>query len=124
MLLMSGWLSLCANLIASFWSFSGSIIRSDFKRMLFPVMVISSRMGPNFCRSLYAVLGIHVSPDLIIPRSFHSTGSSIVHFAIYDIPIWFITGVVCTVYNKLCSSSASICSFSGNVENCLPCLDR
>ena len=114
-LLMSGWLPLCANLMAYFWRFSGSIIPSDFKRMLFPVMVISSGIGPKFCRSFDAVLGIHVFQDLIIPISLHSTGSSAVQFAIDDIHIWSITSIVCSVHGKLHNPSTSICSFSGNV---------
>ena len=115
---------LYAYIIASFRSFSGSIIHSDLKRMLFLIMVISSKMGPSFCRSLDAVLGIHVFPELIIPRSLHSTRFSAVNFIINDIPYWSITGVVCSTYSKLCSSSASICSFSGKVENGFPCLNR
>ena len=87
---MPGWLPLCANLIASFWSFYSSIIQSDFKSTLFAVMVISSRIVTNFCRSWDVVLVIHVFPDFISSRSLHSTGFSAVHFAVDGIPSWFI----------------------------------
>ena len=92
--------------------------------MLFAVMVISSKVGANFCWSLDVVLVSHVFSDLIIPISLHSAGSSSVHYAIGDICSWSITGLVCNKYDKFCSSSASICLFSGNVENGFPCFDK
>ena len=54
--------------------------------MLVPIAMIPSRMGPNFCRSMDAVLGIHVFSDLIIFVSLYSTRSSAVQSAIDDIP--------------------------------------
>ena len=54
--------------------------------MLVPIVMIPSRMGPNFCRSMDAVLGIHVFSDLIIFISLYSTRFSAVQFAIDDIP--------------------------------------
>ena len=66
----------------------------DFNRMLFPEIVISSRIGSNFRNLFDADLGIHFLPDLTIFSNCESMGSSSVCYAINDIPRWSMT-VVC-----------------------------
>ena len=104
MLLIPEWLHLCASLSAFFYSASGNIILSDFSRILFPEIVILSRIGSNFRNLFDADLGIHFLPDLTIFSNCESMWSSSVHSAINDIPRWSMTGVVCNKESRLCSS--------------------
>ena len=80
-------------------------------------MVISSRMDPNFVG--HVVFGTCVFPDLIISGRWYQ----ILMQCTLQLII-FLVSVMCSVYSKLCSSSAFICSFFGNVEKDFPCLDR
>ena len=63
--------------------------------MLFPEIVISSRIGSNFYNLFDADLDIHFLPDLTMPSNCEVMGSSSVCFAITDIPRWSMACVVC-----------------------------
>ena len=72
-------------MIAFCCSFSDSLILSDFSKIVFPVILISLRIGSNFFSFTDEDFGIHVFPDLTIFNLYRACiGSSFVHLDLDD----------------------------------------